>query len=138
MKIMLQNQIDNLLQKSYAVKLSEEEIIDTVERVWYLPIFIIKNPNKPGKIRMVWDAAAKSNGSSLNDFVNRGPDLLKSLFDVLVSFRVGRVAVYSDIAEMFHQINVRQGDMHCQRFLWWGTNDDISKPSVYVMRALKI
>ena len=87
---------------------------------------------------MVWDAAAKSNGSSLNDFVNRGPDLLKSLFDVLVSFRVGRVAVYSDNAEMFHQINVRQGDMHCQRFLWWGTNDDISKPSVYVMRALKI
>ena len=107
LKIMLQNQVDNLLRKGYTVKLSEEEIIKTVERVWYLLIFIIKTPNKPNKIRMVWDAAAKSNGSYLNDFVSRGLNLLKPLFDVLVSFRVRRVAVFGDIAEMFHHINVR-------------------------------
>lgn len=110
-------QIDNLLRKDYVVKLSDVEIIKTVEGVWYLSIFITKNPNKPGKIRMVWDCAAKSNGSSLNDFVSRGPDLLKPLFDVLVSFRAGRVAVGGDIAEMFHQINVRENDMHSQIFL---------------------
>lgn len=53
-----------------------------------------------------------------------------------MNFRVGKVAVCGDIAEMFHQINVIERDMHAQRFLWWDKNDAISKPSVYVMRAL--
>lgn len=85
---------------------------------------------------MVWDAASKSNGVSLNDFIYSGPDLLKSLFHVLLKFRVGKVAVCGDIEEMFHQINVRASDMHSQRFLWWDKDDQISKPSTYVMRAL--
>ena len=33
------------------------------------------NNNKPGKIRMVWDSAAKSNGLSLNNFISREPDI---------------------------------------------------------------
>ncbi|XP_036318305.1 uncharacterized protein LOC118733148 [Rhagoletis pomonella] len=37
---------------------------------------------------------------------------------------------------MFHQINVREADMHVQRFLWCDKDDALDKPSVYVMRAL--
>ena len=85
---------------------------------------------------MVWDAASKSNRSSLNDFVSRGPGLLKPLFDLLVSFCVGRVAVCRDIGEMFHRINVQQSDIHSHRILWCEATDDIYKPSVYVMQAL--
>ncbi len=46
-------------------------------------------------------AAAKSNGVCLNDYINSGPDLLKSLIDVLLNFRVGRVAVCGDVAERY-------------------------------------
>ncbi|XP_046869312.1 uncharacterized protein LOC124461957 [Drosophila willistoni] len=58
------------------------------------------------KVRLVWDAAAQSGGKALNDYIWSGPDLLNSLFDLLLSFRVGRVAICGDIAEMFHQIRV--------------------------------
>ncbi|XP_075163342.1 uncharacterized protein LOC142235976 [Haematobia irritans] len=68
--------------------------------------------------------------------MHSGPDLLKPLVNVLLNFRVGKVAVCGDIAEMFHQIKVRESDMHTQRFLWWDKNDLPEKPSVYVMCSL--
>ncbi|XP_046868372.1 dynein axonemal heavy chain 2 [Drosophila willistoni] len=43
------------------------------------------------------DAAAQSGGRPLNDYIWSGPDLLNSLFDLLLSFRV---AICGDIAEI--------------------------------------
>ncbi|XP_075150886.1 uncharacterized protein LOC142224994 [Haematobia irritans] len=85
---------------------------------------------------MVWDAAAKSNGACLNDYMYSGPDLLKTLVNVLLNFRVGKVAVCRDIEEMFHQIKVRESDIHTQRILWWDKNDLPENPSVYIMCSL--
>lgn len=136
LKYTIQSQIDNLLAKGYAQKLTAEEVAARGGKIWYLPIFIVSNPNKPSKVRMVWDAAAKVNGVSLNDFLLSGPDSLNSLVEILLSFRVGRVAICGDIAEMFHRINIRESDMHVQRFLWYDEGDEQQIPSVYVMRAL--
>ncbi|XP_046867753.1 uncharacterized protein LOC124460606 [Drosophila willistoni] len=108
----IQSQIDNIVEKGYAFELRPVEVCDREERVWYLPIFIALNPNKPNKIRLVWDAAAKSHGKSLNDFMLTGSDYLDPLTSVLMAFRVGRIAVCTDIAEMFHQINIQESDMH--------------------------
>ncbi|XP_070068035.1 uncharacterized protein [Drosophila takahashii] len=131
-----QKEVDNLINKGYARKLTSKEIADQNERAWYLPTFITINPNKPGRVRLVWDAAAQSNGKCLNDYLLRGPDLLQPLFDLLVSFRVGQVAICGDIAEMFHQIRVRPTDAHAQRFLWWDNGEKAGQPSVYSMSAL--
>jgi len=84
----IEMQINNLLEKGYASELSSAELLEQPERVWYLPIFITHNPNKPQKVRLVWDAAAKSHGKSLNDFMYTGPDLLHPLTEVLMAFRV--------------------------------------------------
>lgn len=70
----------------------------------------------------------------MNDFLLVGPDLLTSFIDVLLAFRIGRVAICGDIAEMFHRIFVRKEDRHAQRFIWW--NDDDDGPGIYVMDAL--
>ncbi|XP_053968959.1 uncharacterized protein LOC128870369 [Anastrepha ludens] len=136
LKSNIQIQINNLLSKGYAKKLSPIEAAISNGKTWYLPIFIVSNPNKPGKLRMVWDAAAKVNGVSLNNFLLSGPDLLNPLVSILLAFRVGRVAICGDIAEMFHRINIRDSDMHAQRFLWCDDGDDPQQPSIYVMRAL--
>ena len=129
----MQTEIDKLVSKGYAREVTEAEKLMSSGRIWYLPIFVATNPNKPGKVRMVWDAAAKSNHKSLNDFLMTGPDLLTSLFNVLLEFRVGQIAISGDIAEMFHRIDVRDDDMHAQRFLWLGEHN---QPVMYVMKAL--
>jgi hypothetical protein len=62
--------------------------VKTRDNTWFLPHFPVLNPNKPGKIRIFFDAAAKSRGFSLNNFLVTGPpDLLTSLYGVLLRFR---------------------------------------------------
>ncbi|XP_075154899.1 uncharacterized protein LOC142228371 [Haematobia irritans] len=103
----MQVEIDKLLNKGYARKVTNSEF-NSYSRTWYLPIFVALNPNKTGKVRLVWDAAAKSNN------------------------KVGQIAICGDIAEMFHRINVNDVHMHAQRFLWLKDGEVIA----YVMKAL--
>ncbi|XP_065363858.1 uncharacterized protein LOC135957111 [Calliphora vicina] len=122
------------LQKRYVRKLSLSEVDTFHPRTWYLPHFGVVNPNKPGKIRMVFDAAAKVEGVSLNSKLLKGPQQYKSLPSVLFNFRIGSVAVCGDIKEMFHQVVVAEEDRCSQRFLW---RDDASgPPEVYEMLVM--
>ncbi|XP_065076354.1 uncharacterized protein LOC135699956 [Ochlerotatus camptorhynchus] len=48
----------------------------------------------------------------------KGPDQLVSLLGVLCRFRQFKIAVGSDVKEMFSQILMRAADKHSQRILW--------------------
>ncbi|XP_055527103.1 uncharacterized protein LOC129719731 [Wyeomyia smithii] len=118
-------QIESYEKKQYVRKVSPEELKQVnPERVWYLPLGVVTNPRKPNKIRMVWDAAAKANGVSFNDMLLKGPDLLVSLVEVLLRFREGKIAVCSDIREMFLRILIREEDKWSQCFLWRASPED--------------
>ncbi|XP_055638129.1 uncharacterized protein LOC129776484 [Toxorhynchites rutilus septentrionalis] len=121
--------------KDYIRKLSPEKLAENHERVWYLPIFPVSNPNKPGKIRIVWDAAAAVHGVSLNSALLTGPDQLSSLVGILYQFREHRIGICADIREMFHQVRILPEDQHCQRFLW-RDDPEQCEPSIYVMQVM--
>lgn len=104
-------------------------------RIWYLPIFPVFNKNKPGKCRIVWDAAAKSYGVSLNSMLHKGPDFLASLLGILFKFREKAVAICGDIEQMFHQEFIQKQDRHVQRFLWRNCEID-REPDVYIMNVM--
>ncbi|XP_065197565.1 uncharacterized protein LOC135829088 [Sycon ciliatum] len=129
-----QSKIDSYLEQGFARKLSPEEATHQPERTWYLPHFPVYNKEK-GKVRLVFDAAAKSHGKSLNDFFLTGPDLLTPITQVLYNFRLYEVAFGADIKEMFHQVKMRPEDRHAQRFLWHDM--DASRPAdVYQMDVM--
>ncbi|XP_058827379.1 uncharacterized protein LOC131687319 [Topomyia yanbarensis] len=130
----MRNKIHEYLQKGYIRKLTPAEVSVKHPRTWYLPIFPVFNPNKPGKLRIVWDAAASVRGVSLNSVLMTGPDQLTSLASVLLRFREHRVAVGGDVREMFHQVLVKDEDQYSQRFLWRNTESD--EPDVYVMQVM--
>ncbi|XP_055604694.1 uncharacterized protein LOC129752929 [Uranotaenia lowii] len=128
----VRQKIDSYLVKQYAHKATPQELASaTPGRIWFLPLNVVIHPKKPEKIRLVWDAAAKVQGVSLNSMLLPGPDLLTSLPAVLQRFRERTVAFGADIREMYHQIRVQAADRHAQRFLF--RSDPIAEPEIYIM-----
>ena len=130
----LEKQINDYINKGYARRLSKKEIQVTRPRTWYLPLFSVTNHNKPGKVRMVWDAAATVNGVSLNSALLKGPEKVNSLLNILLRFREQRFGICGDIKEMYHQVRIKQEDHDSQRFLWRSNTDD--EIGVYVMKVM--
>ncbi|XP_062538896.1 uncharacterized protein LOC134207186 [Armigeres subalbatus] len=129
----LEQKITDYINKGYIRKLSQKEIDQHSARTWYLPIFAVTNINKPGKVRLVWDAAATAFGKSLNSALLKGPDQTCSLFAILLRFREGRIGLTGDIREMFHQVLIREADQTSQRFFWKESTGEIG---VYAMRVM--
>ena len=74
------------ISKGYARKRTGEEAAKESSCTWYLPHHPVTNPNKPGKLRIVFDAAAEFAGTSLNKNLLQGPDMTNSLVRVLRAF----------------------------------------------------
>lgn len=111
---------DSLL-KGYAEEVANDDPVDGC--IWYLPHHPVLHPRKPGKVRIVFDCAARYQGTSLNDHIHQGPDLTNKLLGVLLKFRQEPVALNADIEGMFYQVRVPPNQRDVLRFLWWQDGD---------------
>lgn len=97
---------------------------DEGENVHYLPHHVvIRSDKNTTRVRIVYDASAKSSGPSLNDCLHTGPKFDQKILDILLRFRSHRVALTADIEKAFLMISVTEKDRDVLRFLWV---DDIS------------
>ena len=118
--------------KGYIKKVAKSE----TKEQWFLPHFPVIRPDKDTtKVRVVFDAAMKCQGKSLNDAIQSGPKMQREILDVLIRFRRAPVALTADISEMFLQVGLRKEDRPYHRFLW--RDFDASKePDVYEFQRL--
>ncbi|GBP34195.1 hypothetical protein EVAR_30748_1 [Eumeta japonica] len=121
-------QIDKLIENGYTRRIENRA---QVRDCFFLPHFAVTNPNKPNKIRVVFDAATRFEGKSLNDYLISGPDLLNSLTGILFRFRKGSVAFTGDIRDMFLRVRVCAPDQRAQLILW---RDEYPNAEVAVKR----
>ena len=89
--------MEDYVSKGYSRKLSPNELSSVCPRTWYLLHFGVVNPNKPAKLRLVFNAAATVEGVSLNSKLLQGPQQYEHLPSILFDFLVGAVAVCGDI-----------------------------------------
>ena len=117
--------MSDLINKGYARKaeLRNSDNVADGGRVWYIPHHGVYHPQKPDKIRVVFDCSCKYLGSSLNSALIQGPDLTNSLIGVLIRFRQEPVAVMADIEAMFYQVRVPETQLDFLRFVWWPDGD---------------
>ena len=99
-----QQTFQEYVDKGYARKLNSEEERVNDQKRWFLPHHAVTNGNKPGKIRVVFDAAASHCGISLNSQLLTGPDFLQSIPGILLRFRKQCIGLSADIEQMHHQV----------------------------------
>ena len=89
------------------------------------------------KLRVVYDASAKSDGPSLNDCLHKGPKFNQLILDLLLRFRSYRIALTADVEKAFLMIAVNEQDRDVLRFIWV---DDITKdePKLQIYRFTRV
>ena len=103
------------------VEKEQEEIQEISKRIHYLPHHaVIREDKTTTKIRVVFygSARSKSEELSINDCLERGPDLIPSLFDILIRFRSHPYVMVADIEKAFHMVSIKEEDRDVLRFLW--------------------
>jgi hypothetical protein len=108
------------------------------ERIHFLPHHaVVRHDKKTTRLRVVYDASAKSTGPSLNECLHSGPKFDQRILDLLIRFRMHRVALIADIEKAFLMVSVAPEDRDVLRFFWI---DDISKepPDVLTFRFTRV
>ena len=119
LKKLYQDTIEVDVEKGFVRILKQEEIEATkLERQRYVPHHPVENPNKPGKVRRVCNAASKFRGVSLTDNLLTEPDLLQNLIGIIFRFGEQKIAITADIEALFLQVKVPPEDRKVLKFLW--------------------
>ena len=106
------------LEQGIVEPIENQSSVDIPE-VHYLPHHaVVRKDKATTKLRVVYDASARSTGPSLNDCLNPGPKFDQKILDILSRFRVHRFAVTADIEKAFLMVSVAAKDREFLRFLW--------------------
>ena len=120
--------------KNGIVEVVEKPADGEVGKTHYLPHHaVIRRDKATTKLRVVYDASARSYGAALNDCLYTGPPLAENIFDILLRFRASRIALTGDVEKAFLIVGIAEEDRDVLRFLWV---DDIEKknPEIIVLR----
>ena len=134
---------DDVLREQVGAGILEEvpeQDINTSKRCHYTPHHaVIREDKATTKLRVVLDGAARSSkfDFSINDCLSKGPNLLVSLFAILLRFRLFQVTVLADIEKAFLQVCVHQDDIDALRILWYKNPFDCNR-KVAVFRFLRV
>lgn len=109
-----------------------------IGKLHYIPHHaVIRRDKATTKLRVVYDASARSEDAALNDCLYTGPPLTEKIFDILLRFRASRVALTGDVEKAFLMVGITEEDRDVLRFLWV---DDIEKtsPESVVLRFARV
>ncbi|GBO33318.1 hypothetical protein AVEN_204081-1 [Araneus ventricosus] len=92
--------------------------------IHYLPHRAVFKDNSTTKVHPVFDGSAKTRNSvSINECIEKGPNLIEMIPAILNRFRWGKIGVISDIKQAFLQIALNESDRDVLRFMWWKDGD---------------
>ena len=100
------------------VEVVDREARPESNRIHYIPHHaVIRRDKSTTRLRVVYDASAKSDGASLNECLHAGPPLAQNIFDIMLRFRGHRIALVGDIEKAFLMVHIAEEDKDVLRFL---------------------
>lgn len=129
--------IQNQLQQGIVEEVSEpDNPVSGI--VHYLPHqAVVRTDKETTKVQIMYDALAKSTGSSLNECLHVGPKFEQRIFDILLRFRTYAVVLTADIEKVFLMVSISEEDRDALRFLWV---DDVTsdQPKICILRFTRV
>ncbi|XP_067029594.1 uncharacterized protein [Acropora muricata] len=118
----LLREYDNTIRQQIESKIIEEckESQDPEDCSHFLPHHgVIKQGRQTTKLRVVFDGSAKASNDdlSLNDCLQKGPNLVPHLFNTVIKFRGYPIGIIADIEKAFHEIQIASDDWRMLKFL---------------------
>ena len=124
--------------KKGIVEVVHQPMQSVSDRTHYLPHHgVVRQDKATSKLRIVYDASARSSGPSLNDCLYTGPKFGQSIFDILLRFRSQRVALIGDIEKAFLMVSVHEQDRDSLRFLW-AVDPSAEVPELITLRFTRV
>ena len=122
-------EVRKLVDQGFVIKIPSGKV-DHSKPEWYLPLQAVFTPEKTTKVRLVFDSSCEGhNGLSLNDHLEKGPNYINDIPEVLAAWRWDNIAYAGDVRKMFNQILVHPEDQVFHRFLW--SEKPTDQPTVY-------
>ncbi|CAG9135063.1 unnamed protein product [Plutella xylostella] len=92
----------------------------------YLPHHgVIKESSTSTKLRVVFNASMKTSSKySLNDLMEKGPNLQNDILTLIIKWRSYRYAVIADIEKMYRGILIHEDQQQLQKIVWRFTPTD--------------
>ena len=84
---------------------------------YFLHHAVIRRDRQTTKLRVVYDASAKSEGSFLNECLHVGTKFNQIILEILLRFRANIIALVADIEKVFLVVSVMPRDRDVLRFL---------------------
>ena len=112
--------MEEYFEKEHAELVPPNDLKKPASEVFYLPLHVVfKDSSTTTKVRAVFDASAPStSGVSLNNLLLVGPTVHSSLVDVLIRFRLHRIALTTDVSRMYRMVLLEESDKDLHRFVW--------------------
>ena len=113
----VESEVQKLVDQDFVVEIPPENVnLDQPE--WYLPLQAVFTPDRTTQVRLVFDASAKGpRGKSLDEHLEKGPNYINSLPNVLMVWRFEKVAYTGDVRKMFNQVLIQP-----KVYQWKGLN----------------
>ena len=123
------DEVQKLVEQGFFIKVPHENV-NRSQPEWYMPLQAVFTPEKSTNVGLVFDSSSKgSDGLSLNDHLEKGPNYINSLPNVLTAWRWDEYVYSGDIRKMFNQVLVHPDDQVFHRFLW--RKNQHETPTVY-------
>ena len=122
------SELDDVIQEYFDLQHAEmvppEDLRKPTHEVYYLPIHAVyKHSSTTTKVRAVFDASAKSetgvslNYHSMTHLFQKGPTIHTQPIDVILRFRLNRVAITADVGKMYQALHLGPEHKDLHRFV---------------------
>ena len=111
-------QVQQILDRKAAVKLSELEMEEYVGPAQYISHHPVLKDSVSTPVRMVTNSSFPNGGSSLNSCLAAGPNSLNPMLGVLLRFRCRETAMQYDLSKAYNSMKTGLKERHLRRFVW--------------------